>query len=660
MRAIALHDKRLRQNGQSLLIVGLMMVVLVGIAGLAVDGAVAYGYSVALERAASAGALAGVPYLPDKCTAPAGANNNATERAIAEVAKNGYTITAADVQCDTTDRILVVTARATVPTFFMEALGVGAFPVVRTAKAGFRPPISLGQPGSKIGSTVSELGAGGAFYFARQKGWNAERSEGDAFTPNPTESGGNTSADMHSYSPLQGNEVPALSPADCTSGTAINVTNAGIKALPCRGGYNYRIVIPETMPQAEIDVYNMAFAPDFNRGNTCENSKNLPTCNGSGYHYHEDDFGGFHCGPGAGSNCDTGSPNTRTHYNAAAYTLLKVNDIFIRNTDTVLSQKIVLPVDATNFDGNQGGTGPGSNTTPTYTNVNTNGTITQSYVGGAAAGTGASPSNMKIYHSWADVANYTGPNDSGLVVHKDAAAHPGGTTLGPGTYRLRVDSLNYDGSFTPNRSGMTGNGSKGFAVRAVVPGTGACAANCVVAGWQDMCVYTPVNGTGQIPLFELPNDYRGATVDVDVFDLGDAAAPVTLSLINPDGGLVYDTTKYFSSGAPTVPATNLGMSRLATPPGIPHTGNQTPAPKPLGAADRGSFTNTQAGVQTASVAYGSEYQGSWIRITIDVPSAYNSTPGTFWQLKYQDGGLSFDTFTFTVTARGGPVHLISS
>lgn len=656
MNAITLHDRSRRQKGQSLLIVGLMLVVLVGIAGLAVDGAVAYGYSVALERAASAGALAGVPYLPDKCTAPAGVNNNATERAIAEVAKNGYTITAADVQCDTTDRILEVTARATVPTFFMEALGVGAFPVTRTAKAGFRPPISLGQPGSKIGSTVSELGVGSAFYFARQKGWAAERSEGDAYTPDPTESGGNTSTDVHAYSPLQGNEVAALSPGDCSSGTTVNVTTPGvIKTLPCRGGYNYRIVVPETMPAAEIDVYNMAFAPDFgSKPNTCENTKNLGNCNANGYYYHEEDFGGNHCGPGAGSNCDTGSPNIRTHYNAAVYTLLKVNDIFIRNTDTVLSQKVVLPIDATNYDGAQGANGGGSNSSPvTYTNVNTNGTVTQSYAG-------SQPNNMKIYHSWADVANYTGPSDGGLVIHKDAAAHAGGATLGPGTYRLRVDSLNYDGTFTPNRSGMTGNGSKGFAVRAVVPGTGACVVNCFVAGWQDMCVYTPVNGTGTIPLFELPNDYRGATVDVDVFDLGDATSPVTLSLINPDGGAVYDTTKYFSSGAPTVPATNLGMSRLSSP-GIPHTGNQGPAPKPLGAADRGSFTSTQAGVQTATAAFGGpEYQGSWIRITIDIPSAYNSAPGTFWQLKYQDGGLSFDTFTFTVTARGGPVHLISS
>ena len=69
---------------------GLMFLVLIGVVGLAVDGAVAYAYNVNIERAASAAALAGVPYLPQNYNT---GSPNAQSRAIAEAKRNGFDAT---------------------------------------------------------------------------------------------------------------------------------------------------------------------------------------------------------------------------------------------------------------------------------------------------------------------------------------------------------------------------------------------------------------------------------------------------------------------------------------------------------------------------------------------------------------------------------------
>jgi hypothetical protein len=549
----------------------------------------------------------------------------------------------------------------------MNALGVRSFNIVRTAVAGYKPPIALGQPGSQSGSTVSQLGAGGNFYFARYKGWDLQRSEGDPFTPNPNEAvtngfaGASTSNDVHQFSKLNGIESPAL---DCST---------GVYKLPCRGGYNWRIVVPDGQ-SAEIDVYNAAYGPDLGaQKNTCENSQNLATCNSNGYHYHEDDVGGgARCNP----NCTAAAQKL---YNASAYTLLAVPDLFLRGQDTVLTQTIAYPVDATNYDGQAGAGGPGSASTPTYRNVKDNVDITQYY------DSFGNPCNMKIYHAWVDIANYDGGNRCGavggtgdnltvngkqtsLVKRVSACGTPCSAnnpgfpgSLGPGTYRLRVDALNFDGTFsTSSTAPMTGRSSKGYAVRAVDAQTGAACSACTVSGWQDMCVYTPLaSGTGVVPLFELTQDYAGATIDVDVFDLGDSGGTVDLAILDPSGVVA-------SSGpGTTLAVVNDGINRQG--PAVSHQGNQYPIPKPPGPVTKLDFAPDQAGYQAADPNYqnsgsGPEYQGSWIRLSIPIPSNYNppAYPNDFWSLRYTNTGGASDTFAFTVSARGGPVHLLKS
>ncbi|MGB2940179.1 MAG: hypothetical protein WBD38_07780 [Candidatus Dormiibacterota bacterium] len=659
-----------RQLGQSLLFVALMFVVLIGVVGLAVDGAVAYAYSVAVERGAAAAALAGAPFMPNQFNAPA--VNNAKERATTEAARNGYVDgqngAAVTIPNQAGSPQLSVTITQQVPTFFMHALGFPSITVSRTAVAGYRPPIALGQPGAQLGATVASLGSGNSFYFPRFKGWNNHRSEGDAFTPNPLDNNGNTSTDVHQYSDIKGTEDPEVA-CDGSGTFKADGTSSASWSLPCRGGFNYRITVPANT-SAELDIYNAVNGPDKGAvHNSCDNTKNLANCNPSGYNYHEDD-NGSQCPCKGTGNVDT--------FNAAGYSVFKVPDLFLRQNDQILTQSRVLPIDATNYDGQGGAKGPGSTNTPTYQSVNTDNVITQQYAGN-------NPSNMKIYHTWADIMNYAGvgnsPSDKELIQLRKA---PGwaGTTLDGGpngaTYRLRIDALKYDGTNPGGMNPGTGQSSHGWAVRAVDPGTNNQCANCQVAAWNDLTVYTPIaSGTGTVPLFQLPKEYAGSTIDIDVFDVGDSAGVVNLSILDPNNSLAIAV----NPGNANLPIWNEGINRFNADPTcasgcVSHSGNQLPVPKALG-----PIAHTQPYQATYEAANnpgycnngcGPEYQGSWIRIEIDIPvecagaatppACYKppASPNDYWKLQYQNTGGATDTFTFAVSAKGGPVHLISS
>src|ERR1700730_10214009 len=93
-----------------------------------------------------------------------------------------------------------------------------------------------------------------------------------------------------------------------------------------------------------------------------------------------------------------------------------------------------------------------------------------------------------------------------------------------------------------------------------------------------------------------------------------------------------------------------------------HSGNQLPAPKPLGGGFIIHNPINAATYEAANPGYGPEFQGSWIRFEIPVPANYTppASPGDYWFLKYQNTGGANDTFTYAVQAKGGPVRLKNS
>ncbi|TMD68181.1 MAG: hypothetical protein E6I84_02335, partial [Chloroflexi bacterium] len=500
---------RLRgKAGQAIVLLALTGTLLIGGVGIAVDLAVGYVYSIAAERAAAAAALSGVVFMPDQFTPaqaiPVGSRNDATDRAIDEAKRNGFDPADAANAVSISPSVvpgrsnqLRVTVSRNAPVFFMEIFGFQPYRVSRAAVAAYLPPISLGQPGNQLGSTVSQLGSGNSnFYFMRTEGWATDRAQGDAYTPDPNGGALGASSDVHSISYSNGTE-----PRDTT--------------VSDRGGYNYRITIGNA--GGLVQIYNAAFSPDGQ--NYCENDNSVAanrTCNANrgNYHLHEDDGGPFNYG-------------TLANYAAMRYSLYRVTNNFIRGGDVLLAQLTVLPIDARNY----------SQASSQYRNVNTGGTITQVYGG-------TTPTNMLIYHNWVEPTSYAGAQDGGLVnlrTTPQLANYLIGGSLTEGTYRLRVDTLNYNASIPAG--GSQAGAHKAYAVRTVNddPGRTACG-SCTVAAWNDMAFYTPisVSGSGQFPikLFELGPQYAGLTVAIDIYDPGDIASTsgrVVLNILDPTG-----------------------------------------------------------------------------------------------------------------------------
>ncbi|HEV3096587.1 MAG TPA: hypothetical protein VG104_05525 [Candidatus Dormibacteraeota bacterium] len=605
---------RLRgKAGQAIVLLALTGTLLIGGVGIAVDLAVGYMYSIAAERAAAAAALSGVVFMPDQFSpaqaVPVGSRYDATDRAVDESKRNGFdpadaanavTVTPAAVPGHPNQ--LKVTVSRNAPVFFMQLFGFSTYRVGRYAIAAYLPPISLGQPGSEIGSSLGDLGRS-RFAFMREEGWATDRGQGDAYTPNPLGGSAGASNDVHQISYVNGTE-PRYA----------NLTD--------RGGYNYRINIPNGS-SGTIQVYNAAFSPDGTGGsaNYCDNNNAVPaqrSCSvGGNQWFHEDDGGPF-------------DPNNSAYYTAMRYTLFRVNNVFIRSSDQMISQMTVFPIDARNWNSanNQykimGGPTAGQ-------------TVTQLY-------SGAAPTNMFIYHNWADIATYQGPQDNRLVsLQSFPNPYLAGGVLAPGNYRLRVDSLDNNGNVVNGPQ----TGHKGYAVRAVNPNLTTCA-TCAVSGWNEMAFFTPFDagagGQFQMNLFRLTPDYAGLTVGVDIWDVGDISSTngfVRINILDPNGNDV------FPGG---VNIYDLGPQRSNLT-----SGNYTV----LASAANGNTTATFVAQDTSNPNLSGDNR--WIHVEIPVPANYNPPPGNdWWSMQYVTGSgtVAVDTVTIAVGLKGGPLHLL--
>jgi hypothetical protein len=609
------------QAGQAIVLIALTGTLMIAGIGLAVDVVVGYLYQVSSERAAAAAALSGVVFMPDQFTGasavPLGSRNDATDRAIDEAARNGFDrANTADGVVVTPSRVpghtnqLQVTVGRQAPVFFMVMFGFKPYQVSATAVAAYLPPISLGQPGSQAGSSLGELGRT-RFFFVREEGWHTDRGQGDAYTPspfNPPASAGATD-DVHQISYANGTE-----PRDTT--------------LADRGGYNYRITVPAGGPGGVIQVYNAGFSPDGYRSsaNYCNNDNQNPaarTCSSGGNNwFHEDD----------GGPIDLSNP---AYYSTMRYTLFRVSNVFIRSSDQLLAQLTVYPIDARNW----------ANATQQYLIMggpNRGQTVTQQYAGGL-------PTNMLIYHNWVDVTSYSGAQDNNLVTLRTTPAlsnYQVGGALSPGTYRLRVDSLDNTGT---TFAGLSPTGHKGYAVRAVNGDLNRTACpTCVVAGWDEICFFTPFDagagGSFTMNLFQLTPDYAGLTVSIDIWDVGDISSTSGFVRIN-----ILDPTGAVASSPQGINIYNLGAQRSNLARGAysvyPGTGGTTTA----------TFVaqDTNTGVSSDNL---------WVHIEIPVPSSYNPPPGQYWwSMQYMTGAgtVAVDTVTVAVGLKGGPVHLVS-
>jgi hypothetical protein len=662
------------QAGQAIVLIAFMIIVLFGAVGLAVDGGIAYYYNSAAERAAASAALAGVIFMPNQL-APCCGGNDATDRALQASQRNGFPnggpnniqVTVGTYTDPVSGLVqpesLQVTVKRDVPTFFMNLFGIPKITVSRTAVAQYLKPLKLGEPclfppgDCHTGSTVSQLGRGG-YYFLRTEGWSTDRGQGDAYTPFNTLAGCGgpecPSNDVHAISGIAGTEL-----ADAN--------------FPAQGGYNYILTVPPGYT-AQLQVYNAVFGPDTNvsGANFCENVQ-VPAP-------------ATQCSPGgdpvtgcvaAGGGCswymheaDTAPYGTPSLYSAMQYTILSSPSAFIRSSDTILSQMLVKPVDASNWLATSpNGTDAGT-PAPYYIDPSNNKVITQTFAAGL-------PTNMTAYHSWMNVGGYSPNNtcspvavcpagyeaESSIISYR-AGRGPIGA-LGAGTYRLRIDTLNFDGSVG---AGAT-QAHKGMSVRVMNgAGTGVCgtaATPCTLSALDDLALYTPIQspagGFFRMPIFAVPAIYAGLTISVDIFDAGDAggaAGSIYLGLVDPTTCNLFQEP----AGGQTATVTDLGGQRI--PPLAPY-------PLPPASGLGGTFppgTPLEQIVNDGTTIWG---DNRWYRYSVPIPNTYAPVAGGtacdptgqgYWLLQYRTSNAvtANDTITITVNLRGNPAHILKS
>jgi hypothetical protein len=261
-----------KQAGQIIVIFALMLTVLIGLVGLAVDVTFAWRSGLQIQRAADAAAMAGVVYLPGNLTAgQTEAKLVAQENGYSST--NGATINANYAPGD--DRKMQVTITASAPTFFVKLFGINSWTITRTARAAYILPVPLGSPLNYMGvgclvlydetppacntiststgaSGVTTLGTSGGTSLNSLGAWGAiitrggQEQNGDAFAP----------AGNSGFSPSTNVLYPA-------SPTGLN----GYQ------GYFYTVVLPAG---GNIQIFDPGF---------CENRQNGVNYYGTGDHW---------------------------------------------------------------------------------------------------------------------------------------------------------------------------------------------------------------------------------------------------------------------------------------------------------------------------------------------------------------------------------------
>ena len=642
-------------------IFALVVIVLFAATGLAVDAGMAYLTYNGAEKAAAAAALAGVPYMPSglpsgtytstTCSGTAGAA--ACAAAARDGLANGSTVNGHPVTVTVArypsgcgsisnpcaDNKLSVQVTAYVQPTFLHVLGFTDHPVTATDTAFFLPPISLGQPGAQLGSSVDQLGTANNYYFLRSEGYGNPRTEGDAYDPynqsttitcqqsvttNPAASG--NSDDVHALSANLGTDV-----------TDATLVADGYQKVPERGGYDYSLTVP-TGVTAMARVYNPAFAPDGG-----VNASN-------GYNLHEQD--------------SSFSGNTYTdQYSAMEYTLYRVTDSFNHASDTPISQVVVDPLNIT-----ASGT--------TITQIVDVRYPTQ-ILSASSNATAFNNLVSLVYHQWVNIGSVPDASTSwtsgGTTYHVFHTVGAQAATLAAGSYRMRVDMLDYQGLRPVDDSGASqcSRAHKGYAIQLATAGPVLCA-NCQVSALDELAVYTPIITSGtsgfSVPLFQLPADYAGQTVDFYIYDPGDVSGQNAISILNPDdascGGAGQGGCLFTSSTG--VPVYDLGISRdtpLASTGGTVDTANSCASPQIQPNVNQ-ALVNTYPIAGSCSGRSTTFFNGRWLLFQLQVPSNYaggysSASTNTYWQLHYSlTSGTASDTFTIAVNYANSPVHLL--
>ncbi|MGH7234645.1 MAG: TadG family pilus assembly protein, partial [Candidatus Saccharimonadales bacterium] len=627
------------------MIFALSAVVLFSVMGLAIDAGISYLHSDQQEGAAQAAALSGVSYLPSDFP-------SAEQEALLTASRNGYvsqgsgnnSTSVAVWQPDSTTNELEVSITAPAPIYFLGILGFSTHEVTAYAIAEYLPPIELGQPGNSLGTVESDVGQPGGEYFLREEGYGNPRSEGDAFTPTPTDSSSGCAGSC-SASPADIHQISCISGTDTCSGdySGLEVNDTG--------GYSYLIYVPSGTT-ADVQVYNPSFDPGV------DNNSDINS-------YHDDDS--------SFPLLSSGVEPPATDYGSMAFTLYAVTNVNDTSQDIPLKEDIFCPFNAYGLESGR------DDSYTYYANCNQPGSSVPDAVTEVRR---TSSSSVDVFQKWVSLLSYapTGNNaklfnasynnlnnESSYLSDVGGVEYLSGGVSGQ-YYRMSVNMLAWNGSpintsnSSPTPSVDSGNipsngdgyplAHDAYALQVVTPsgGSGDCASSsntCTISAEGEVCIYTPIQNASafEVPLFLLPAEYAGKTISVRVFDPGDVSGgDAYLGIVQPS----------YVNGSATYPASFASLASASS--GVPEVSNigtslgdtTSSAITPNAGSDPGyTFSNTSAVIQTASSS-SYPYNGDWVQFNIQVPSNYDPTgSGAYWDLYYQvaEGVVAGDTIT---------------
>lgn len=175
-----------RERGATLVLASAVLLVLIGMAGFAVDLGWLYSQRTEATKAAESSALAGVVHMPNPTATPWGPGAEAFDVARDIASRKGYThgidSTVTPLTVAGYPNRLKVDVSRDVETFFMRVFGVDTVSIDTTATAEQTPPLKIGSDDPILGGPTSD-------FWVAVNGTRRRKSDGDAYS---THCGGTT------------------------------------------------------------------------------------------------------------------------------------------------------------------------------------------------------------------------------------------------------------------------------------------------------------------------------------------------------------------------------------------------------------------------------------------------------------------------------------
>lgn len=601
-----LSDRGLRDDrGAVMVMVSMMLVPLIlGSAAIGIDMSNWYYAGQRLQVAADAAALAGSVYMPADFDA-------ATTHARDVAKRNGFTHDPSNpnaaLQVSVTPEAankaseLRVTVTAKVRNFFGWAIGDGTQTISRTAVAEYRGPVLMGSPCNMFGNeptgsvtnptTTSTSSSNSTNLPITTLANYASAKNSDprcSSTPQLWANAAGRSADKQNGD-RYASRTCSLTPVSSNCASSINS-----EYTPA--GHFFKISVKEAVSAISVQVFDPALV---NIGNQCTSSS-LPnpwTSSITNNQYTSTADAASRYSRGVNSPYCTGDAMFSGSASSSTVTTFAVRE------PEPSGNPLAAPV-RSSCTKQYGGWNPSGSSyfTDRLRNLDTTDKINLA----------------KNFRQWSELCTITNPTVGDYYIQVRTNLASGSTSS------THLNS-------TSDVGAISWNGHNRFALRAVVNGD---AANVTLAGYGEMSIYANApSADSQFYLSRVNSASAGMSMEIALFDAGDASEAGTITIIPPD-----DAT---TEGAPLEISTCQALGEV-----IGSTSNPT---------DR-------VDCQLTNVSSSAGFQGKLQTLRVSIPADYDcdegDTFGCWFKIRFQYPSGTHDATTWSTDLVGQPVRLV--